>query len=61
MFHPKVINNTNILDFYKEGAHFNTIEQFYINADYASNSHLNDSHTVFPNAISDTLLKTHCS
>jgi len=54
------INNTmQILHYHKKGAHLNTIEQFYIHAEYASNNHLNDSHTVFPNAIFDTLLKTH--
>jgi len=60
MFHSKVIKSTIILHYYKEVAHLNTIEQLYIHAEYASNSHLNDSHTIFPYAIFDTFLKTHC-
>jgi len=31
----------------------------YIHAEYTTNNHLNDSHTVFPSAIFDTLLNTH--
>jgi hypothetical protein len=47
-----------VLHYHKKGARLNTIERFYIHAEYATNQ-LNDSHTKFPNAISDTLLKTH--
>jgi len=54
------INNTmQILQYHKKGAHLNTLEWYYIHAGYASNNHLNDSNTIFPNAIFDTLLQTH--
>jgi hypothetical protein len=43
----------------KKGAHLNTLERFYIHAESATNNHLNDSHTIFPNNIFDTLLKTY--
>jgi hypothetical protein len=44
---------------HKKSARLNTLERYYIHAEYAANDHLNDSHTIFPNAIFDTLLKTH--
>ena len=54
------INNIRqVLHYQKKGTHLNTVERFYNHAEYASNNHLNDSHIVFPNAIFDTLLKTH--
>jgi hypothetical protein len=54
------VNNTmQVLHYQNKGAHLNTIEQFYIHAEHASNNHLNDSHTIFPNRIFDTLLKTY--
>jgi len=37
----------------------NTIERFHIHVEFTANNHLNDEHTVFPNAIFDTLLKTY--
>jgi hypothetical protein len=52
-------NTMQILHYHKKAAQLNTLERHYIHADYASNNHLNDSHTTFPNAIFDTLLKTH--
>ena len=51
-------NTMQVLQYHKKGAHLNTIERYYIHAEYAAN-HLNDSHTVFPNAVFDTILKTH--
>jgi len=48
-----------ILHNLKKSAHLNTLERYYIHAEYADNSHLNDSHTIFHNAIFDTLLKTY--
>ena len=38
-------NTMHILHYQKKGAHLNTIECFYIHAEYTSNHHLNDSHT----------------
>jgi len=48
-----------ILQYQKKGAHLNTVERFYINAEYTANNHLNDSQNIFPNAIFDTILATH--
>ena len=54
------INNTKqVLQYHEKGAHLSAVERFYIHAEYVSNNHLNDSRTIFPNAIFDTLLKTH--
>jgi hypothetical protein len=39
--------------------HLNTIERYYIHAEHTANSHLNDDHTMFPNKIFDSLLKTY--
>jgi hypothetical protein len=50
-------NIMQVLHHHKK-AHLNTIERFYIHADYVANNHLNDSHSIFPNIIFDTLLKT---
>jgi len=47
-----------VLQLQNKGAHLNTIEQFYIYAEYTNNNHLDDS-TIFPNKILDTLLKPH--
>ena len=48
-----------VLQNHKKSAHLNTLERYYINAKYANNNHLNDSHTIVLNAIFDTLLKAH--
>jgi hypothetical protein len=48
-----------IVHYHKEGTHLNTIERFYIHAEHAANNQMNDSHTIFPNTIFDTLLKAH--
>ena len=54
------INKTmQVSHYHTKGAHLNTTEWFYIHAEYASNNHLNGSHTVLPNAVFDTLLQTH--
>ena len=37
--------------------HLNTIEKFYIYAEFTNNNHLNDEHTISPNRIFDALLK----
>jgi hypothetical protein len=48
-----------VLRYQRKGAHLNTIERFYIYAEYINNNHLNDDQTIFPNKIFDTLLKPH--
>jgi len=54
------INNImQVLHFQKEGTHLNTIERFHIHTEYTANNNLNNNHTLFHNAIFDTLLKTH--
>jgi hypothetical protein len=44
---------------HKKGAHLNTIERFHIQTEFAANNHPNDPQTIFPNAIFNTLTKTH--
>ena len=54
------INNTmQILHYQKKSAHLNTVERYYIHAEFAANNHLNDSQNIFPNPIFDAILKTH--
>ena len=48
-----------ILEYHRKGAHLNRLERFHIHTEAAKNNHLNEGHTVYPNAIFDTLLKTH--
>jgi hypothetical protein len=48
-----------ILQCHKKGPHLNTIERFHIHTESKVNNHLNDDHTIFPNAIFDALLKNH--
>jgi hypothetical protein len=48
-----------ILHLQNKGAHLNTIERFYIYAEYTNNNHLNDDSTISPIKIFDTLLKPH--
>jgi hypothetical protein len=50
-------NIMQVLHHYKKGAHLNTTERFHIHAEYTSNNHLNENHSIFPNIIFDTLLK----
>jgi len=50
---------TTPLNYQKKGPHLHTIQCFYIHVEAASNNYLNDSHTVFPNRIFDTILKTY--
>ena len=47
-----------ILYYQTKSPHLNTIERFYIHVESASSNHLNYSHTIFPNRIFDTVLKT---
>jgi arginyl-tRNA--protein-N-Asp/Glu arginylyltransferase len=51
-------NTIQILKRHTKGTHLNTIEQFYIYAEYVNNNHLNDKHTVSSNSIFEALLKT---
>jgi hypothetical protein len=48
-----------ILHYGKKGAHLNTLERFQIHTEFAANNHLNENQTVYPNAIFNTLIKTH--
>jgi hypothetical protein len=48
-----------ILQLQNKGAHLNTIERFYIYAEYTKDSHINDDSTIYTNKIFDTLLKPH--
>jgi len=48
-----------ILHCHKKGAHLNTLERFHIHAEFAANDDLNENQPVFPNAVFDTLIKTH--
>jgi hypothetical protein len=41
-------NTMQILQRENKGSHLNTIERFYICAEYLNNKHLNDEHTIFP-------------
>ena len=47
-----------ILQRQNKESHLNTIERFYIYAEYLNNN-LNDEHTTFPNIIFEALLKPH--
>jgi len=46
-----------VLHYNRKGAHLNTLERFHIHTEPAASNHLNDNHTIFPNAIFDTLAK----
>jgi len=50
-------NTMQILQRQNKGSYFNTIESFYIYAEYLSNHHLNDEHTIFLNIVFEALLK----
>jgi hypothetical protein len=52
-------NIMQVLHHHKKGAHLNTVERFYIHAEYVANNHLNGNHSIFSDIIFDTLLKTH--
>jgi hypothetical protein len=38
-----------VIHHHSKGPHLNTMERFYIYAEYTDRSHLNDEHTMFPN------------
>jgi len=52
-------NTMHILQRQNKGSHLNTIERFYVYAEYLNNNHFNDEHTVFPCIIFEALLKPH--
>jgi hypothetical protein len=52
-------NTMQILHYQKKSAHLNTIERYYIHAEFTANNHLNDNQNIFPNSIFDGILKTH--
>jgi hypothetical protein len=46
-----------VLHHHSKGPHLNTMEKFYIYAEYINRSHLNYEHTIIPNKIFDSLIK----
>ena len=48
-----------VLHYQKKSAHLNTVERYYIHAEFTANNHLNDGQNIFPNAIFYAILKTH--
>jgi len=46
-----------VLQYREKGTHLNTIERFFIYAEFAKKNHLNDEHSISPNKIFDSLLK----
>ena len=58
-FEKRIPNTMQILQLQNKGTHLNTIERFYIYAEYTKDNHLNDDSTVSPNKIFDTPLKPH--
>jgi len=55
--HWSIQNKMQILR-HNKGPHLNTLKCFHIYAEYLNNNHLNDEHTIFPNIIFATLLKS---
>jgi hypothetical protein len=54
-------NTMQILKHHRKGPHLNTLERFHIYAEYITNNHINDNHTIFPNKIFDVLLNASTS
>ena len=52
-------STVQILQCHNKGAHLNTIQRYYIYAEFTKNNHLNDEHNVSPNKIFDALLEPH--
>ena len=46
-----------ILQYHGKGTHLNTVEIYYIYAEFTKNSHLNDEQFISPNKIFDALLE----
>jgi len=51
----KILNIT--LKYHDKGTHLNTIERYYIYAEFSKNHRLNDKHFITPNKVFDVLLK----
>jgi hypothetical protein len=51
-------NVRQVIQHQKKGACLKTVEKYYIDSEYIVNNHLNDNHSIFPNIVFDTLLKT---
>ena len=49
-------NTMQILQRQNKGAYLNTIERYYIYAEFTKNNHVNDEQTISPNKIFETLL-----
>jgi len=49
-------NTMQILQYHGKGTHLNTIEWYYIYAEFKKNNHLNDEHNISPSKIFDALL-----
>jgi hypothetical protein len=54
-------NVMQIVHCHRKGAHLNTIERFHTHTEFATDNHLNDPQTIFPNAIFSTLTKANQS
>ena len=52
-------NTMQFLQYHCMGTHLNTIERYYVYAEFSKNNHLNDEHTISPNKIFEALLKPH--
>jgi len=52
-------NTMQILQRHNKGAHLNTIERYYIYAEFTKDNHLKDEHNISPNKIFDALLEPH--
>ena len=48
-----------ILQYNKKSTHLNTIERYYIHAEFTANNHLSYSQNIFPNPIFEAILNTH--
>jgi len=52
-------NTMQILQRHSKEAHLNTIERYYIYAEFTKDNNLNDEHNISPNKIFDALLEAH--
>jgi hypothetical protein len=48
-----------ILQYQDKETRLNTIERFFIYAEFSKNTHVNDEHSISPNKIFEALLKPH--
>jgi hypothetical protein len=52
-------NTMQIFHYQKKSTRLNTVQRYYIHAEFAANNQLNDSQNIFPKPIFDAILKTH--